>query len=148
MPTLHCKYHGNMNNAGSGHQQAQYWPYLKWVFSAPHVNVSNITVSNICITHSFHKNLCHYFNGLAQERHNSIANALELHLSCTNPSIWSQFSPNMLTMISSGSRTSIKQTNTFLRYSDMTTSTMNRYISIQRLLVALLGIIHWYPSCN
>ena len=27
-------------------------------------------------------------NGLVQERHNSIANALELHLSCTNPSIW------------------------------------------------------------
>ena len=25
--------------------------------------------------------------GLVQERHNSIANALELHLSCTNPSI-------------------------------------------------------------
>ena len=28
------------------------------------------------------------FNGLMQERHNSIANALELHFSCTNPSIW------------------------------------------------------------
>ena len=27
-------------------------------------------------------------NGLVQERHNSIANALELHLSCTNPSKW------------------------------------------------------------
>ena len=26
------------------------------------------------------------FDGLVQERHNSIANALELHLSCTNPS--------------------------------------------------------------
>ena len=25
-------------------------------------------------------------NGLVQERRNSIANALELHLSCTNPS--------------------------------------------------------------
>ena len=28
-----------------------------------------------------------YLNGSVQERHNSIANALELHLSCTNPSI-------------------------------------------------------------
>ena len=27
-------------------------------------------------------------DGLVQERHNSIANALELHLSCTNPSKW------------------------------------------------------------
>ena len=27
-------------------------------------------------------------DGLVQERRNSIANALELHLSCTNPSIW------------------------------------------------------------
>ena len=30
-----------------------------------------------------------YFNGLVQEVHNSIANALELHLSCTNPLICS-----------------------------------------------------------
>ena len=29
-----------------------------------------------------------YIDGLVQERHNSIANALELRLSCTNPSIW------------------------------------------------------------
>ena len=29
------------------------------------------------------------FDDLAQERRNSIANALELRLSCTNPSIWS-----------------------------------------------------------
>ena len=28
-----------------------------------------------------------YFNGLVQERRNSIANALELRLSCTNPLI-------------------------------------------------------------
>ena len=28
-----------------------------------------------------------YFDGLVQERRNSIANALELHLSCTNPMI-------------------------------------------------------------
>ena len=29
-----------------------------------------------------------HIDGLMQERRNSIANALELHLSCTNPSIW------------------------------------------------------------
>ena len=29
-----------------------------------------------------------HFDGLVQESHNSIANALELCLSCTNPSIW------------------------------------------------------------
>ena len=29
-----------------------------------------------------------YFNGLVQERRNSIANALELRLSCNDPSIW------------------------------------------------------------
>ena len=30
-------------------------------------------------------------DGLVQERRNSIANALELHLSCTDPSRWSQY---------------------------------------------------------
>ena len=30
-------------------------------------------------------------DGLMQERRNSIANSLELHLSCTNPSIWNLF---------------------------------------------------------
>ena len=29
-----------------------------------------------------------YFDGFKQERHNSITNALELRLSCTNPSIY------------------------------------------------------------
>ena len=34
-----------------------------------------------------------YVNGLVQERHNSIANALELCLSCTNPWMWCHVSP-------------------------------------------------------
>ena len=34
-----------------------------------------------------HLNSQHYLNWLMQERLNSIANALELRLSCTNPSI-------------------------------------------------------------
>ena len=32
-----------------------------------------------------------HVDGLVQERHNSIANALELHLSCTNPSMYCEF---------------------------------------------------------
>ena len=36
----------------------------------------------------------YYFNGLVQERGNSIANALELRLSCTNPSILSLSTTN------------------------------------------------------
>ena len=31
--------------------------------------------------------ISHHYDGLMQERRNSIANALELRLSCTNPSI-------------------------------------------------------------
>ena len=34
----------------------------------------------------------HYINGLVQERRNSITNALELRLSCTNPSLWPHWS--------------------------------------------------------
>ena len=41
---------------------------------------------NICKPQYFYCYLVWYLDGLAQERRNSIANALELHLSCTNPS--------------------------------------------------------------
>ena len=46
------------------------------------------SINHQCTTWS--KNQAFYFNGLMQERCNSIANALELRLSCTNPStcIW------------------------------------------------------------
>ena len=37
---------------------------------------------------AFKSKLMPYIDGLMQERCNSIANALELRLSCTNPSIW------------------------------------------------------------
>ena len=52
-----------------------------------------------------------HIDGLMQERRNSIANALGLRLSCTNPSIWSMqigkdshalvfaFSPDMFTYV-------------------------------------------------
>ena len=33
----------------------------------------------------------YYIDGLVQEKRNSIANALELHLSFTNPSIWNLY---------------------------------------------------------
>ena len=36
-----------------------------------------------------------YIDGLVQERHNSIANTLELHLSCTSPSICGAFSEKL-----------------------------------------------------
>ena len=41
----------------------------------------------ICISHSSSMMKMYNFDGLLQERCNSIANALELHLSCTYPSI-------------------------------------------------------------
>ena len=39
---------------------------------------------------------CSVIDGLMQERRNSIANGLELRLSCTNPSIWSTSYPSGL----------------------------------------------------
>ena len=38
-------------------------------------------------------NISVYIDGLVQERRNPIANALELRLSCTNPSIWEMSRP-------------------------------------------------------
>ena len=43
--------------------------------------------------------LSHHIDGLVQERHNSIANTLELCLSCTNPSICSVLSYHKETQI-------------------------------------------------
>ena len=46
-----------------------------------------LTAVRLCL--AIVRHLIHfYINGLVQERCRSIANALELHLSCTNPSIW------------------------------------------------------------
>ena len=41
----------------------------------------------LCIISKIGYHVCIYFDGLVQERRNAIANALELRLSCTNPSI-------------------------------------------------------------
>ena len=46
-------------------------------------------LTHICVTRPQWVNASqHHINGLMQERHNSIANPLELYLSCTNPSTW------------------------------------------------------------
>ena len=45
------------------------------------------TFSFVCIVNIWNVN-CQYIDGLVQEKPNSIANALELHLSSTNPSIY------------------------------------------------------------
>ena len=42
-------------------------------------------------TANFSAHLFIYIDGLMQERRNSIAKALELRLSCINPSIWWQW---------------------------------------------------------
>ena len=39
------------------------------------------------IPENVHQNYIYHIDGLVQERHNFIANALELHLSCTDPLI-------------------------------------------------------------
>ena len=55
----------------------------------------------------FEYNMIYYFDGLVQERRNSIANALELHISCTNLSIYEMSSQDIekganLTNVSGG----------------------------------------------
>ena len=62
-----------------------------------HISNQNVTIfieesefeNVVCenVSHFVSASVCWYINGLVQERHNSIANALELRLSCTNPSI-------------------------------------------------------------
>ena len=68
--------------------------HLQRIFSGPRrlsnqglrgLLFTNIRWCKYVLSHWLNKMWCIY--GLVQERHNSIANALELHLSCTNPSI-------------------------------------------------------------
>ena len=63
-------------------------------------DVMNVILSNWCIFNNNNNNKIRggapysigHFDGLVQERRNSLANALELRLSCTNPSIeWYYF---------------------------------------------------------
>ena len=63
--------------------------WLPWKHTSFHVEVLIWFVKHICITKNmetiFHNT--HHMDGVVQERHNSIADTLELHLSCTNRSI-------------------------------------------------------------
>ena len=60
-------------------------PYKQYIlFSAPY-SIYNYRVSNVKM---FCLNITENIDGLVQERRNSIANALELCLSCTNLSIY------------------------------------------------------------
>ena len=62
----------------------------------------SVTHQYVTVVHSarhpiiqFNRKAVGHFDGLVQERRNSIANALELRLSCTNPSIYyTQFAEN------------------------------------------------------
>ena len=49
-----------------------------------HIYVAQVVSSNTSIAEGISQN---HIDGLMQERRNPIDNALELHLSCTNPSI-------------------------------------------------------------
>ena len=61
-----------------------HWSYV-FLALTHRYQVTNSVSSKIC---SLSVSECnHHINGLVEERCNSIANALELHLSCTNPSI-------------------------------------------------------------
>ena len=65
--------------------QSQHYPVthlnaLKW-----YPMIKHLQVVKLCQ----HRSAETRYDGLVQERRNSIANALELRLSCTNPSIWS-----------------------------------------------------------
>ena len=50
----------------------------------------SFNVSALALGQSYNSEILKYIAGLVQERHNSNANALELRLSCPNPSIYSK----------------------------------------------------------
>ena len=62
------------------HKWLRWWNWISLIQQSHRTNVITDHVLFILISH-------HYIDGLVQERRNSIANALELRLSCTNPSI-------------------------------------------------------------
>ena len=64
---------------------------------------------SVCVCMYVSDILQYCINGLVQERRNSIANALELRLSCTNPSVYSS-----TTKIDHGPEVTITKTTTYL----------------------------------
>ena len=59
--------------------------------------------------HLFLVEAWNYIDGLVQERRNSIADALELHLSCTNSSIFAQVKSIQLELVYTFFNTSSEQ---------------------------------------
>ena len=70
-------YHFHMENIDVNYSLIKVYPFL-W----------NCKSHSCCILKSDKKSMIYQLYGLVQERRNSIANTLELHLSCTNPSKW------------------------------------------------------------
>ena len=88
--------HGSMSSI-SGRISTRKLGIIKYanIFHVFSQKFSTTKVKNVCIAFSLY-HWCGvlleesetHFSGLVQERHNSSALAVELHLSCTNPSIW------------------------------------------------------------
>ena len=68
------------------------WPQQKYEFSNWKIVVCKVVMSR-SVSQPILKI---HFDGLVQERRNSIANALELHLSCTKPSLYSTATRNLV----------------------------------------------------
>ena len=62
-------------------------PHSTGIFQENLVNTVTADALALLVTHQAALVLTLYIDGLVQERRNSIANALELRLSCTNPSM-------------------------------------------------------------
>ena len=76
------------SKACPGWQQRNHQIFVMVLCAGDILVISGFLVQRAINMNSVSMSLCHlYIDGLVQERHNSIANALELRLSCINPSI-------------------------------------------------------------
>ena len=64
-------------------------PIWKFISPTQIINFAECTRTMTCVENLKYIYIYIYLDGLVQERRNSIANALELRLSCTNPSLCS-----------------------------------------------------------
>ena len=72
------------------HSLEQFCFYLIFPLTNKHFNMSNTAAAKFCVFLQSLRNLHNYqqcIDGLVQERRNSSALAMELHLYCTNPSV-------------------------------------------------------------
>ena len=87
----------------TSHYLNQSWSRSLMPYGIPVPQWAKITTTKqnktICIFFYTVSTVLH-INELVQEKRNSIANALELHLSCTNPSTWCH-QPNQSTLVNS-----------------------------------------------